>query len=66
MKQSKCENIIWLTPYNNNNNDNSNINNYNDNDNDSNNNNITIYRAPFPNGSMALYKKFKNLLKQIT
>ena len=35
------------------------------NDND-NNDNITIYRAPFPNGSMALYKKFKNLLKQIT
>jgi len=37
MNQSKCENIIWLTPYNNNNNNNSNNNNDDDdngNDND--------------------------------
>jgi len=27
---------------------------------------LQFIELPFPNGSMALYKKFKNLLKQIT
>jgi len=52
MSQSKCENIIWLTPYNNNNNNhsnNNNNNNSNDNNDDDNgndnDNDVTIYRA---------------------